>query len=136
MGAPDRCTPTTPPLPLSTLPLGFPTNLHAGQNTRLLLHAKPSPEELRTPGDRDRNPERRASSGEEDKAESDHNECSCLCSSWRRPSCGSINDFFVWFVAECPLFQPPGNSLRPAALVSSHLSSLFRPLRCDSCLQL
>lgn len=57
----------------------------------------------------------------------------CLFSSWGRASCGSINDFFVWFVAECPLLQPPGNSLRPAALVSPRSSSseqLF--FRCPS----
>lgn len=47
---------------------------------------------------------------------------------WR----GSINDFFVWSVAECPLFQPPGNSLRPAAVVSTCLLRALTP--CDSSL--
>lgn len=48
------------------------------------------------------------------------------------PSRGSINDFFVWSVAECPLFQPPGNSLRPAAVVSTCLLRALTP--CDSSL--
>lgn len=51
------------PPPLSTLPLVF-SNLHAGQNTRLLLHAKPSPEKLRTPGAQDKNPEQRVNDRE------------------------------------------------------------------------
>ena len=46
---PDRCTPSLPSLPpLSSLPPVF-SNLHAGQNTSLLLHAKLGPETLRTP---------------------------------------------------------------------------------------
>lgn len=109
--------PLPPPPPLSSLPLVF-SNLHAGQNTRLLLHAKPSQKKLRDPGAQGRNPEQRVNGREGTGRESGRSKCSCLCSSWRRPSCGSINDFFVWFVAECPLFQPPGNSLRPAAVVS------------------
>lgn len=47
-----------------------------------------------------------------------------------KPWLGSINDFFVWSVAECPLFQPPGNSLRPAAVVSTCLFRALTP--CDS----
>lgn len=63
-----------PPLPsplLSSLPLVF-SNLHAGQNTRLLLHAKPSPEKLRTPGAGDRNPDQRVNDREEKQRESGH----------------------------------------------------------------
>ncbi|KAG7229957.1 hypothetical protein INR49_009677 [Caranx melampygus] len=48
---PDRCTPTPPtsPPPLSSLPLVF-SNLHAGQNTRLLPPCQDQSREAKNPG--------------------------------------------------------------------------------------
>ena len=125
--------------------------MHARQNTRLHAGAKAGGEKLQqvwvcwtqratqqSPRERARPREREREREIERERESGHSEWSFLCSSWRRPSCGSINDFFVWCVAEWPLVQPPGISLRLAAVVSSslfssslfcaHLKRLFTPL--------
>lgn len=104
--------PALPSLPLSFLPLVFSQLACRPKHTL----GPPTPSMPRDA--QKRSTQKHTADREERRAESGLTGGCCLCFSGRRSSCGSINDFFVWFVAECPLLQPSGNSLRPAAVVS------------------